>query len=256
VTTVLVADDNADVRAYVCGHLGASYRVVEAADGKEALATARRELPDLIISDVMMPELDGYTLCRTLKQDPELDYIPVILLTAKALPEDKIEGLQEGADDYVTKPFDAKELKVRVDNLIATRRRLRERFSGRVVALHPRDVEVTSSDEAFLEQVRAAVEAHMADEDFSVEQLSAEVGLDRSHLYRRLRALVGQTPTETIRSMRLERAAHLLAGRAGLVSEVAYGVGFKSVSHFSKCFREQYGVTPSAYMAEEGEPRR
>ncbi|HMB92052.1 MAG TPA: two-component regulator propeller domain-containing protein [Rhodothermales bacterium] len=253
VTTVLVADDNADVRAYVRRHLMASYRVVEATDGREALEMAERVLPDLIISDVMMPNLDGYALCHALKKNPELNYIPVILLTAKALPEDKIAGLQKGADDYLTKPFDVKELRIRVDNLIASRRRLRERFSNSSVKLHPHDLEVISSDTAFLEQVRAVVEAHLADENFSVEHLSAEVGIDRSHLYRRLRNLQGQTPSETIRSMRLERAAQLLAGQAGLVSEVAYGVGFKSVSHFSKCFREQYGVTPSEYMDEKAE---
>lgn len=246
VTTVLVVDDNAEIRAYVRRHLEPSYRVVEAADGVEGLEAARQTLPDLILCDIMMPRMDGYALCRALKADPELGFLPVILLTARAAPEDKLEGLKEGADDYLTKPFSVEELAARVGNLIALRQRLRQHFD-QVRVLQASPVDVVSAEEAFLERVRDVVEAHLTDETFGVEMLAAEVGMSRGHVHRRLRELARQTPTEVIRGIRLERAAQLLAGQAGSISEVAYGVGFKSVSHFSQRFRERYGVTPRAY---------
>ena len=255
IRTVLVVDDNADVRSYVRRHLEPRYRVVEAVDGADGLDKARKVLPDLILSDVMMPVMDGYALCHALRRDPELDYIPVILLTAKATTEDKIEGLTEGADDYLTKPFNMQELEARLENLIALRQRLRDRFSP-PAALHVRDMAVVASDAAFLEQVRAVIEAYLGDEEFSVETLASEVGLSRQHLHHRLRDLLKASPTDVIRSMRLERAAQWLAGQAGTVSEVAYGVGFKSVSHFSQCFRDQYSQSPSAYKAERAAGRR
>ncbi len=261
VTTVLVVDDSAEIRAYVRRHLGGSgkaggYRVVEAADGAEGLAKARALLPDLVLSDVMMPGMDGFALCRALKADAETDFIPVVLLTARAEAEDRLAGLGEHADDYLTKPFDVRELRVRVDNLIASRRRLRERFasgaawSGSDGGLHPAPVEVDSADAVFLERVRGAVEAHLGDEDFTVERLADAVGVSRGHLHRQLKALAGQAPSEAIRTMRLERAAQLLAARAGTVSEVAYAVGFKSVAHFSNSFEMDFDCRPSAYPAE------
>jgi signal transduction histidine kinase/DNA-binding response OmpR family regulator len=247
VTTVLVVDDNAEIRQYVRRHLEPVYRVTEAADGTEGLEAARRVLPDLVISDVMMPKMDGYALCDALKKDPDLDYIPVILLTARATTGEKIDGLELGADDYLTKPFDVNELRVRVANLVASRQRLREHFSRGGASLHAREVPVTSGADAFLERLREAVEAEMGDEEFSVDRLAEQMGLSRGHLHRRLRDLLDETPTHLIRRIRLERAMQLLAGRAG---SVAYGVGFKSVSHFSQCFREQVGMTPSQYVAE------
>jgi signal transduction histidine kinase/ligand-binding sensor domain-containing protein/DNA-binding response OmpR family regulator len=258
-TTVLVVDDSAEIRAYVRRHLAPEYRVVEAADGAEGLAKARTLLPDLVLSDVMMPGMDGFALCRALKADPETDFIPVVLLTARAEAEDRLEGLGVHADDYLTKPFDVRELWARVDNLIASRRRLRERFaSGAAVTawpgpdggLHAAPVEVDSAETVFLEQVRCAVEAHLGDEDFTVERLAKAVGVSRGHLHRQLKALAGRTPTEAIRAMRLERGAQLLAARAGTVSEVAYAVGFKSVSHFSNSFEKDFGCRPSAYVPE------
>ena len=269
VTTVLVVEDHPEVRAYVRRHLEATpegsptYRVLEAADGEAGLVLAKARLPDLILSDVMMPKLDGLGLCRALKADPETDFIPVILLTAKAAPEDKLEGLGEHADDYLTKPFDPAELRARIANLIAVRTRLRERFRQEGMALVlgedaaapmrlPAPAAVTSADDAFLERVREAVEAHLSDETFSVERLAEAAGVSRGHLHRQLKALVGQTPTDLIRMMRLARAAHLLAGRAGTVSEIAYAVGFKSVGHFSDSFVQAYGCRPSAYASREG----
>lgn len=247
-TTVLIVDDNADVRAYVKRHLLPRYRVLEATNGAEALTLAREVLPDLIVSDVMMPEMDGYALCQALKHDDELDYVPVILLTARAEQEDKLQGLAEGADDYLTKPFSGRELAARVDNLITSRHRLRLRFSLTATPTQtPPTQPVANTNEVFLAQVQTAIEEHLGDEHFSVERLAEAVHMSRVHLFRRLRALRDCTPTEWIWEIRLARAQQLLDGNAGSVSEVAYAVGFKSVSHFSKRFRNQFGLSPSAY---------
>ncbi len=268
-TTVLVVDDNADIRAYVRRHLeadgasGDGYRVVEAADGETALAAARERLPDLVVSDVMMPRLDGFGLLEALRADPETDFVPIVLLTARAEAEDRLAGLGLGADDYVTKPFDARELVARVDNLIAQRRRLRERFQqsapdqngAPLPALHPEPVEANSADAEFLEAVRAAVEVGLGDEDFGVDALAEAVGRSRSSLHERLTALIGETPSALLRRMRLERGADLLREGAGTVSEVAYASGFRSVSHFSSSFGKHFGQTPTAYAAEHAAPR-
>ncbi|HKV09360.1 MAG TPA: two-component regulator propeller domain-containing protein [Thermoanaerobaculia bacterium] len=249
-TTVLVVDDNAEMRAYVRRHLEPDYRVVEAADGLQGLAEARRLTPDLVVSDVMMPGLDGSALFRALREDPELDFIPVVLLTAKASTESRIQGLRDGVDDYLVKPFDSRELKARVDNLIASRRRLKERLDG----IPPRplraaEVTVVPADEAFLARVQAVVEERLGDTDLSVEGLAEALRCDRSYLLRKLRALTGETPSGLIRSLRLQRAEQLLRAGAGTVSEIAGTVGFKSVAHFSNAFQERYGERPSAFAA-------
>ena len=249
VPLVLVVDDNAELRAFVRRHLEPRYRVAEAEDGAAALALARRCVPDLIVSDVMMPGLDGDALCRAVKTDPEIDFVPVILLTARASMEGKLQGLEEGADDYLTKPFEMRELVTRVRNLIEQRRRLRARWAGDGAAIRLTTPAVTPSDEAFLRAVLAAIEEGMADETFSVARLAEVVGQSRANLHRKLKQLSGKTPSEWILTLRLERAAALLSGGAGTVSEVAYGVGFKSVSYFCKCFRERYDVTPARYRA-------
>ncbi len=256
VPTVLLIDDNPDLCAYVSDHLrAAAYRVIEARTGDAGLERARDVVPDCIISDIMMPGLDGHALCRAIRADPELDFVPVILLTARADREHRLEGLSDGADDYLTKPFDMAELVARVDNLIASRHRLREHF-GRHRELRPPPVDPPSTDDAFLERVRDALEAHLADDEFSVERLAEEVSYSRSQLYRRIRDTLDRSPSEVIQTFRLQRAADLLAARAGTVSEIAYGVGFKSVSHFCRRFRAHYGVSPSAYTrtAEQSSP--
>jgi signal transduction histidine kinase/ligand-binding sensor domain-containing protein/DNA-binding response OmpR family regulator len=256
VTTVLIVEDNDEVRAYVRQHLVPAYRVLEAVDGTAGLEMTRRLLPDLVLSDVMMPGLDGYALCRAIKTDPETDFIPVILLTARAEPADRLAGLREQADDYLTKPFEVGELLTRIENLIAIRRRLRERFEGigpaPVPTLHPRPAVVEPADEQFLDRVRAAIEANLGEESFNVELLAREVAHSRGHLHRRLRHLLGGTPSDLIRRMRLERAAHLLESQAGSVAEVAYSVGFKSVAHFSNAFKERYGMRPTGWRSGKG----
>jgi signal transduction histidine kinase/ligand-binding sensor domain-containing protein/CheY-like chemotaxis protein/AraC-like DNA-binding protein len=247
VTTVLVVDDNAEVRAYVRQHLAPRYRVLEAVSGEEGLELARRFLPDLVLSDVMMPGMDGYALCRALRADRDTDFIPVILLTARAEAEDRLTGLAEHADDYLTKPFDVRELLARIGNIIAMRRRLRERFAGVGLTIHPAPAGASAADRVFLDQIRVVIEANIGDENFSVERLAGEVAQSRGNLHRKLRDLIGESPSDLIRRMRLERAAELLEAGAGSVGEIAYAVGFKSVAHFSNAFHEQTGVRPSAW---------
>jgi DNA-binding response OmpR family regulator/anti-sigma regulatory factor (Ser/Thr protein kinase) len=247
VTTVLVVDDNAEVRGYIRQHLLPRYRVLEAVNGEEGIAMARRHLPDLVLSDVMMPVTDGFALCRALKSDRETAFLPVILLTARADAEDKLTGLTEQADDYLTKPFDVRELLTRIANIIAMRRRLRERFAGAPLTIRPAPVDMAPADRKFIDQVRAAIEARLSDEQFTVERLASDVAQSRGNLHRRLREMIGESPSDLIRRLRLERAAALLEAGAGSVGEVAYAVGFKSVAHFSNAFHEMHGVRPSAW---------
>ena len=243
---VLIVEDHAEVRAFLRDHLQPHYRVIEAKDGAEGLAQAVAELPDLVLSDVMMGPVNGYELCKALKTNEKTCHIPVVLLTARAGREDKLLGLDIGADCYLIKPFDPSELLVQVRNLIDQRRMLRERFSSSVV-LKPSEMAVMPMDEAFLTRVLSVVEHHLSDPEFDVERLGREVGLSRSQLHRKIRALTNQPPTLLIRSIRLQRAAELLRQEAGSVAEVAYLVGFSSQGYFAKCFREQFGCAPRDY---------
>jgi signal transduction histidine kinase/DNA-binding NarL/FixJ family response regulator len=249
-TTVLVIDDSADIRTYLRAHLEPRYRVLEAADGIEGLETVRERIPDLVISDLLMPGLNGIELCETMKADPELDFIPVLLLTANASLESRVEGLGTGADDYLTKPFSMPELTARVENLIESRRRLRQRLRVHTpLAVGP--IEAQSSDEAFLEKLSRVIEERMDDPDFGVDELARSMSESRSNLYRRLGKLGVPSAAELIRSLRLQRAGQLLSARAGTVGEVAYGTGFRSVSHFSRCFKQEYGTSPSRYRDQQ-----
>ncbi|MGA9119059.1 MAG: hybrid sensor histidine kinase/response regulator transcription factor, partial [Bacteroidota bacterium] len=214
---VLVIEDNADVRSYIRDCLDLVYQVREARDGLDGVEKALEIIPDLVISDVMMPKKDGYEVCRTLKLDEKTSHIPIILLTAKAASENKIEGLEIGADDYLIKPFEPKELLARVKNLIELRRKLRERFKASV-PLKPGEIAVTSMDDTFLKKVIAAVEQHIGDEQFDINALGALVGMSRRQLHRKLTALTNQGPGEFIRHIRLHRAMDLLQKGAGTVS--------------------------------------
>lgn len=242
---VLIVEDHADVRAYLRSHLVGTYRVEEAVNGVEGLDRARTLEPDLIISDVMMPEMDGYALCRAIKTDETLNHIPVILLTARASEESKVEGLETGADDYIYKPFRATELLTRAENLIEIRRLLRRRYSREVVAVQATEVRVSSAESLFLERVQAVVETEISNSLFGTDWLASEIGLSPRQLRRKLKDLTGLTTAGYIRSLRLQRAAQLLEERSGTVSEVAYAVGFQDPKHFSKLFRQVFGVSPS-----------
>ena len=251
---VLIVEDNADVRAYIRDYLIPMYQVTEARDGTEGIEKAWEVIPDLIISDVMMPKKDGYEVCRTLKLDERTSHIPIILLTARAASDDKIEGLETGADDYLIKPFEPKELLARIKNLIDLRQKLRERFKL-TVPVKPGEVAVASMDEVFLSKVISAVEHHIGDELFSTEELAAEVAMSRMQLHRKLSALTNQSAGEFIRSLRLHRAMELLQKDVGTVSEIAYMVGFSDPSYFSKCFHKQFGKVPTEVKMTPGQPK-
>ncbi len=244
---ILIVEDNADVRTYIRQYLAPTFQVIEAVDGVEGAQMALASIPDLIITDVMMPKRDGNELCRILKTDEKTSHVPIIMLTAKADSESKVHGLETGADDYLIKPFDSKELLARVHNLIKQRRQLRERFSREIV-LKPQDIAITPRDEVFLNKVKTVVEKHLSNENFEVEELGKQVGMSRSQLHRKLRALTDQTPSQFVRSMRLARAVELLKQDAGTVAEIAYQVGFGSQAYFTKCFHEQFGCSPKEYV--------
>ncbi|MEX0821293.1 MAG: response regulator [Rhodothermales bacterium] len=245
-TTVLVVDDHPGTRAYLRFALRKHHRIVEASDGQEALEVVREEMPDLVISDIMMPVMDGNELCRAIKTDEALNHIPVFLVTANSIRTLRTESLESGADDFLVKPFDVKEAVMRINNEIRMRRDLRSRYSREVV-IKPSDITVTSEDEAFINRAREIVEEHIGDADFSIQDLSSDIGMSSRQLQRRLRETLDQSPVEFVRSLRLQRAAQLLGGQYGNVSEVAYAVGFTSLSYFAKCFKEEYGVPPSTY---------
>jgi len=249
---VLIVEDHDAMRAFVRDVLRRRYRTTEAATGEEALDAARDDPPDLVVSDVMMPGIDGVELVRRLRATDALAAVPVILLTARADEESRLEGLGAGADDYLAKPFSAAELLARAENLIELRRALRERYSAEVV-VGPSKVAVPSTDAVFLDRVRAVVEEHIGNTAFGVEWLAGEVHLSRRQLHRRLRALTGLSTVGFIRMMRLERAAHLLEQRAGTVAEVARAVGFEDASYFARLFRQVYGRPPSDVLADAAE---
>lgn len=242
--TILIAEDSEDLRNYIKKNLADTYEIIETANGQKGLEKAIATIPDLVISDWMMPEMDGITFCHRLKTDERTSHIPVILLTALASDEAKFRGLETGADDYLTKPFDNRELQIRIKNLIESRKLLRDRYS-RELHLGPKKVQVRSMDEKFLEKVMQTIETYMGDPDFSMEKFGQEVGLSRMQLHRKLKALTGESPGDFLRTMRLQRAKRLLESKAGNVSEIAYEVGFNNLSYFSKCYREQFGIAPN-----------
>ena len=226
------------------------YRIITAADGAAGWNQALAGTPDLIISDVMMPEMNGFELCRKLKSDQRTSHIPLILLTAKADMGSKIEGLEFGADDYISKPFEAKELQVRVKNLIVQRKLLREKFS-KMSEINPAEIVVSSIDEKFLKHFLEVFEDHISEPDFSTEQYAREVGMSRMQLNRKLQALTNHSTHEFILNLRLKRAAQLLKKKAGSVSEIAYSLGFNSPSHFAHAFHKKFGQPPSSYASKD-----
>lgn len=254
---VLVVEDNTDMRTFIRGYLEETYRVIEAVNGEEGFAKAIQEIPDLVISDVMMPKMDGNQMCNKLKGDERTSHIPVILLTAKAGLDSKIEGLEAGADAYLSKPFDGKELMIRVKNLISQRQKLRDFFRGKLTSLQQSPLSrldesgITSMDQKFVEKAIKVVEEHMTNPDFSVQFFGQEMAMSRIQLHRKLKAIVNQSASSFVRTLRLNRAALLLSKQAGNVTEVAYDVGFNNLSYFAKCFSEQFGCTPSDFAAKK-----
>jgi signal transduction histidine kinase/ligand-binding sensor domain-containing protein/CheY-like chemotaxis protein len=248
---VLVVEDSADVRDYIRGSLEPIYKVEEAKEGREGIQKAQEIIPDLIISDIIMPEVDGYELCRILKSDIKTSHVPIILLTAKAAEESIIQGLEIGADDYITKPFSTKILCARIKNLIDLRRQLQQTLH-REMTLQPVKMSVSKIDTEFLNDLKTVINKNLSDPDFNVEELCKKLYMSRTSLYRKVLALSGETPTEYIRSCRLKRAAQLLKSNFGTVLEVAFEVGFSNSSYFIKCFKEKFHQLPSTFKETEG----
>ena len=249
---VLVVEDSADVRGYIRGALEPHYTVIEAKDGLEGIQKAQQTIPDLIISDVMMPKTDGYELCRVLKNNIDTSHIPIILLTAKASEENILQGLETGADDYVTKPFNTRILCARIKNLIDLRRQMQLTLN-REMTLQPVKISISAMDKKFIKRLQEVIRENISDPDFNIEQLCKKMEMSQPTLYRKIHALSGESPTDFIRSYRLKRGAELLKNNFGTVLEVAFEVGFSSAGYFTKCFKEKFHRLPSSYQASEAE---
>ncbi len=247
---LLLVEDNADVSRYIQGILQEEYRLILAGNGEKGLEKARINLPDLIVSDIMMPVMDGWQLCRTLKADVATSHIPVILLTARGGEESQMKGLELGADDYIVKPFRPALLLARIANLIRQRREL-QKVLRRHLLTEPQEIAVNSTDERFLAEVAALLETHYSDPLFHVEALQQKLLMGRTTLYRKLLALTGEVPSQFLRSFRLARAAQLLLKGHGNVTEVSLAVGFTNPAYFSECFKQKFGITPSRYTASD-----
>ena len=241
---VLIIDDNIDIRTYLRSVLSEKYNVSEASDGKVGLELARKIVPDIVLSDIMMPVMDGLEFCQQLKTDKAISHIPVILLTARSLDEQRAEGYEHGADAYISKPFSLRLLLSRIDNLIESRKKLNQTWSKGV-----EDDEIgnlsNEIDKSFLKQLRKIIQENLSNSDLSVEQIGDEIGLSRVQLYRKVKSLTGYSPVEMLRKARLMRARHLLQTTDKSVSEVAYAVGFSTPSYFSKCYKEEFDLQPA-----------
>ncbi|WP_010181494.1 hybrid sensor histidine kinase/response regulator transcription factor [Aquimarina agarilytica] len=244
---LLLIEDNEDIRTFVKQGLEKTYDIYEAADGKEGLEMAEKELPSLIVSDIMMPNIDGLEMSRQLRLDQKTSHIPIILLTAKSSTDTEREALALGIEDFVRKPFDLDVLVLKINNIISKRESLRQKYKT-TVSLEPSEITVTSVDEKFMKRAMGIVEDHMMDTEFSVETLVAEMGMSRSNLYLKLKEITGLSSSEFIRSVRLKRAVQLIKKSDMSVKEIMYMTGFNTASYFSKCFKKQYGMVPSEYV--------
>ena len=245
---LLIVEDNADVRNYIKNNLEKDYKIFEAIDGEDGWNKSIKIIPDLIISDVMMPKMDGFKLCEKLKTDERTSHIPVILLTAKASSKDKIEGLETGADEYLMKPFEPDELKVRIKNLIEQRKRLHEYFRKHGV-IELEESKITSIDKKFLEKIFNVITKNISNSSFNVKTLSEELSISYSVLHKKIASLTGELPVELIRRVRLNKAAELIEKGFGNINEIALETGFNNPAYFSECFKKQFGVPPSQYIA-------
>ena len=247
---VLIVDDSAQLREYLVQFLSSKYNVITAKDGLEGYEKAISEQPDLVLTDVVMPKVNGLELCSKIKENPNTSHIPVILISARDLPVYKMEGYQMLADDYLTKPFHAELLLSRIDNLIRQRECMRQAFRTQV-NLEPSAVTATPVDEKFIRSCIENIEEHIGDPDYGVDELCQNVGYSRPQLYRKIKSITGLSAIQFLRSIRLKRAAQLLSSGSGMsVSEVMYAVGFNNISYFSKIFFAEFGVLPKDYKGD------
>jgi signal transduction histidine kinase/ligand-binding sensor domain-containing protein/DNA-binding response OmpR family regulator len=247
---LLLVEDNEDFRYYLRDNLRTGYQIIEASNGVQGWEKAISQIPDLIVSDIMMPVMDGIAFCRKVKNDSHTSHIPVILLTARTAEEQKMEGFDSGADDYITKPFNFEILQTRIRNLISQRAAIQKHFP-RLMEVKGTDIQVTTHDEKLIRKAIETVEGNLTNKDFSVEELSRHLGMSRVLLYKKLLALTGKTPIEFIRSIRMQRAAQLLEKSQYTVAEVAYQVGINNPKYFAKYFKDEYNMLPSNYAAEK-----
>jgi YesN/AraC family two-component response regulator len=239
-------EDNHDLRKFIIQGMDNLCQILEAENGLEGLNRAIEEIPDLVITDLMMPEMDGLEMCKRLKADEKTSHIPVIILTARAERASKLQGLESHADDYIIKPFDQEELKARVRNLIEQRRLLREKFKYDFF-IKERGLDLKSTDERFIQKAIETVKSNLDDPDLNVNILSEKLGVSSTQLYRKIHGLTNQSPSEFIRNLRLQHSTLLLKKSYDNIAQIAYQVGFSNHSYFSKCFRELYGISPVEY---------
>ena len=253
--SILVIEDNNDLREFMAATLqNNNYAVLSASDGEEALQLALKYVPSLVLSDLMMPRMDGMAFTKKIKDDERTSHIPVILLTAKNEPQSRIEGLRTGADDYLTKPFSPDELLVRIDNLISQRKKLALKFRERIL-VSPTPAPEASLDDKFLDKARTIVDAYLGDYTFTVEQMAEEMNLSRTQLFRKLKALTGLSPNDFIKDIRLKRAAEMIRLKVDIITQIGYAVGFNDQSYFTKCFKKQFGVTPTEFSMMTATPK-
>lgn len=252
--TIVVVEDDDEIRSYLVTELESTYRVLSFNDGADALPIILREIPALVISDVMMPQMDGNTLCAKIKSNVNTNHIPVILLTAKTRDEDRLESLETGADQYFTKPFNMDILRRSIANLIASRRLMENKFTGKEDHSEQiDDIEVESADDKLLNRILAVVNANLSNSDLNIDMICSEVGISRVHLHRKMKELTNQTPHDFIRNLRLKQAARLLSRKGQNITEVMYRCGFNSTTSFSTMFKKMYGLSPREYMKEHAE---
>lgn len=247
--TILIVDDNADIRSYLRSLLSAYYYVIDASDGRNGLRLARESVPDLIVSDVMMPIMNGLEFCSKIKADDVTCHIPVILLTARSNESQRIEGYEHGADAYITKPFNIDLLMTRIESMLANRRKIKLAQSDRGTET-VETVETNSADNLFIGRFREVAMQHLGDVNLKMDDLGKELRLSRVQLYRKIKALTGKSPSDIIREMRLNRGHYLLCHTDRPISEIAYEVGFAVPSYFTTCFKKQYGINPTELRRE------
>ena len=246
--TILLVDDNEEIIEFLAEVLGAQYAVLKAFDGGEALSILEKEAVHLVVSDVMMPGMDGFDLCRLIKTNFDFSHIPVILLTAKNTLQSKIEGLKLGADAYIEKPFSPEHLEVQIANLLSNRNKIREYFANSPL-VHIKSMAYSTADEQFLESLNESIRNHLEDTELDVEKLARIMNMSRPTLYRKIKAISNLTPNELINITRLKKAAEMLAGGQHKVYEVADLVGYNSQNNFGRNFLKQFGITPTEYMS-------
>jgi len=248
--TLLVVEDNPDVRHYIISHLSFDYNILEASNGVEAIEKSNHYLPDLIISDLMMPKMDGLEMASILKNDIRTGHIPIIMITARTSVFDIKEGYKTGVDDYITKPFNASILKMRIHNLLSTREKLKEIY-GKRFSLETLGIETTSMDENFMQKLYEVISKNIANSELNLDEFCREIGMSRANLYRKIKAITNMSPNEFIRNFRLETAAKILKEAKMPVSDVFVAVGFNSLAYFSNCFKALYGISPSEYINQQ-----